>query len=191
MFVGYARVSTEDQDTDLQVRALRAAGVTRIYQEKGSGVGPRPQLQKALANIQRGETLVVWKLDRLARSLIDLLAILDRLHQSGASIKSVTEPIDTSSPIGSFVVQILGAVAELERNIIRERTKAGVMAAKERGAYLGRPTIVDDQLKAELIEKWTSGHYSSRQLAAMYGLSDSTLYRAIKGNKKPPRGGLK
>lgn len=183
MLVGYARVSTVEQDTALQLDALKAAGVDLIFSEHESGVGPRPQLQVALATVSAGDTLVVWKLDRLARSLSDLLAILKRLAEVGATIKSLTEPIDTTSSIGSFVVQILGAVAELERNIIRERTIAGVRAARERGAFLGRPVLVDDSLRAELCYKLGSGLYSRKQLCTMYGLSTSTLYRATKQQK--------
>lgn len=184
MLVGYARVSTDDQDTGLQIRALKSAGVTRIFEEKGSGVGPRPQLQLALARLKPGDTLIVWKLDRLARSLADLLGILDRLQLVGASIKSITEPIDTGTPIGSFVIQILGAVAELERNIIRERTLAGVRAARARGAVLGRAPVITDDQRLELVQRWRSGVYTRHQLRSMYGISDSTFYRVTRDRKR-------
>lgn len=108
MLVGYARVSTADQDTALQRDALARAGVVRVFVESGSGVGPRPQLQRALAALERGSVLVVWKLDRVARSLADLLSILSRLKRVGASIRSLTEPLDTSNPFGEFTFQILG-----------------------------------------------------------------------------------
>lgn len=99
MLVGYARVSTIDQDTALQLDALKAAGVRRVYQDKGSGVGPRPQLHHALGKLRPGDVLVVWKLDRIARSLSDLLSIIGRVRAAGAAIKSLTEPVDTSSPM--------------------------------------------------------------------------------------------
>jgi DNA invertase Pin-like site-specific DNA recombinase len=179
MLIGYARVSTVEQDTALQLDALHAAGVTCIYSEHGSGVGPRPRLQEALARVCVGDTLVVWKIDRLARSLADLLAILQRLERAGAAIRSLTEPIDTSTPIGAFVVQILGAVAELERSIIRERSMAGVRAARDRGAVMGRPVRLTAQARAEMHAHWLTGCYSVQELADLYGVSYSTAYRAV------------
>lgn len=180
MQIGYARVSTLDQDTALQLDALEAAGIRDIYSEHGSGVGPRPQLQRAIAHMSPGDVLVVWKLDRIARSLLDLLAILDRLKQAGASIRSLTEPIDTTTPIGGFVVQILGAVAELERNIIIERTKAGLMAARSRGAPFGRPHLLNAELSHEVRERWNTGAYTMTSLAELYGVSCSTVWRVIR-----------
>jgi len=150
MLVGYARVSTDDQDTALQMDALGRAGVVCIYSEKGSSVGLRPALQEALARCESGDTLVVWKLDRVARSLHDLLGILAKLKMRNVGLRSLTEPIDTSSAIGEFMVQILGAVAQLERAMIRERTVAGQVAAIRRGVSFGRPKRLspDDEEKA-------------------------------------------
>lgn len=128
MLVGYARVSTTDQETNLQLDALSAAGVAVVFQEKASAVSHRPELHAAIAYMSPGQTLVVWKLDRLARSLFDLLGLLEALGRKGCSFRSLTEPIDTSSPMGIFVLQILGAVAQLERSMIIERTKAGIAA---------------------------------------------------------------
>jgi len=139
MLVGYARVSTVEQDTALQLDALERAGVHRVYQDKGSGVGPRPNLHKAIAALKPGDTFIVWKLDRIARSLSDLLSIIDRVKAADASIKSLTEPIDTSSAIGELALQMLGAFAQFERRLIRERTLAGQLAFLERGGTFGRP----------------------------------------------------
>ena len=111
MLIGYARVSTREQETYLQIDALNKAGVEVIYQEKTSSVGSRPELQKLLARLSAGDCLVVYKMDRIARSLKDLLSILDRVKTAGASIRSITEPLDTTGPIGLFIVQVLGAVA--------------------------------------------------------------------------------
>ncbi|WP_395669609.1 recombinase family protein [Rhodoferax sp.] len=130
MLIGYARVSTTDQDCALQIDALTSAGVTTIYRESGSGVGPRPQLRLALSKMKPTDVLTVWKIDRVARSLSDLLAILAQLKASGAAVRSLTEPIDTTTPLGEFTFQILGAAAQLERSIIRERVMAGQAAAR-------------------------------------------------------------
>ena len=149
--IGYARVSTRGQETFLQLDALRKAGVVDIRQEKGSSVGPRPELQRALASLCPGDVLVVYKMDRVARSLKDLLAILDRIKASGAAIRSLTEPLDTSGPIGTFMVQVLGAVAQLERSIIRERALAGQVAAYKRGVrWGGRAPKLSDAQQLEL-----------------------------------------
>lgn len=157
--VGYARVSTQEQETDLQMDALNAAGVVRVYEEKASGasVERRHVLKRCLAEIGEGQTLVVYKLDRIARSLTDLLAILDVLKAKGASIRSLTEPLDTSTPMGMFVLQILGAVAQLERSIIRERSIAGQLAAKARGTHCGRPSSVDSHTSALIVAEYETG----------------------------------
>lgn len=137
MLIGYARVSTKDQETHLQLDALAKAGVERVYQEKTSSVGARPELQKVLEALCPGDVLVVYKMDRIARSLKDLLSILDRIKVAGADIRSLTEPLDTAGPIGTFMVQVLGAVAQLERSIIRQRSVAGQVAAYKRGVRWG------------------------------------------------------
>lgn len=150
MLIGYARVSTVSQETQLQLDALKAAGVSTVFVEKVSGVGPRPELQRCLAALQPGDTIVVYKVDRLARSLKDLLSMLDRLRAQGCSLKSLTEPVDTSSSMGEFVLQILGAVAQFERSLIRDRCEAGRRAFRERGGTFGRPAVVDETVAAAL-----------------------------------------
>jgi DNA invertase Pin-like site-specific DNA recombinase len=149
MQIGYARVSTRLQETTLQLDALHAAGVTLIYQEKASSVGRRPQLQKCLETLQPGDVLVFYKLDRVARSLKDLLGIIEQVEQKGACIRSLTEPLDTTTPMGSFVLQILGAVAQLERSITRQRSIAGQVAAVKRGVQFGRPRALTDEQEAQ------------------------------------------
>lgn len=140
--VGYARVSTEDQATRAQEDQLRAAGCTVIYRERASGASrARPELARLLAQIQPGDVLTVVRLDRLARSVRDLLEIVDTLQRKGAYFRSLSDPIDTSTPQGMFSLQVLGAVAQLERALISERTKAGVAAARARGRLPGNPGL--------------------------------------------------
>src|ERR1700692_1951388 len=142
MNLGYCRVSTEDQNLGAQRQALTAAGCTTIYEEKASGGSRlRPQLAHALYNIKAGDTLVVTKIDRLARSLAHLLEIIERLTQVGASFKSLSDPIDTTGPSGRLVLQMLGAVAEFERALIKERTVAGLRHAKALGRGGGNPGL--------------------------------------------------
>ena len=181
--IGYARVSTADQDTALQLDALKKAGVRNVFKEAGSGVGPRPELQRALAALSNGDVLVVWKIDRVARSLGDLLGVLARLKSVGAAIKSLTEPIDTSSPIGEFTFQILGAVAQLERSMIRERVMAGQAAARARGKRWGPPRGVVPAVEAEMVCMYATGDYTILELSGIWSVPYMTvrgaLYRAF------------
>src|SRR5215218_3798976 len=134
MLVGYARVSTQEQDLALQLDALRTAGCERIFEEKASGAQrERPELQAALACMRPGDTLVVWKLDRLARSLQQLLETVEAMGLQGIGLRSLTEAIDTTSPGGRLVFHLFAALAEFERGIIRERTLAGLQAARAGG----------------------------------------------------------
>lgn len=178
-FVGYARVSTREQETYLQIDALKKAGVSEIFQEKASSVGRRPELRRCLDSLRKGDTLVVYRMDRVARSLKDLLEILERIHSVGASIKSLTEPLDTSGPIGIFMVQVLGSVAQLERSIIRERALAGQVSAYQRGKRWGgsKPRLEPDQV-AEMKKLKAEGH-TLKQLMARYDLSMSTVCRYL------------
>ncbi|PJI97926.1 DNA invertase Pin-like site-specific DNA recombinase [Acidovorax sp. 69] len=187
--IGYARVSTRDQETHLQLDALAKAGVTQIWQEKGSSVGPRPELQKLLAALQPGDVLVVYKMDRVARSLKDLLAILDRIKVAGAAIRSLTEPLDTSSPLGMFMIQILGAVAQLERSIIRERAIAGQVAARMRGVtWGGKPLVITELELDQIMAMYASGWYTWALLADMWGTTPKSIYRAMARRKKRANG---
>jgi DNA invertase Pin-like site-specific DNA recombinase len=140
--IGYARVSTEDQATFSQLDDLRAAGCTVIFEEKASGANrARPELARAVAKVGRGDILVVARIDRLARSLVHLLEVIERVEAVGGHFKSLRDPIDTSTPQGKFALQVLGAAAELERALIRERTRAGLRAARARGRVGGNPGL--------------------------------------------------
>ena len=140
MLLGYARVSKSDsQETAPQIRALKDAGCTRLFEEAASGGRwERPELHKMLDQLRSGDTLVVWKLDRLSRSLKDLLTILERVSAAGAKFRSLTELIDTSGPAGRMLMQMLGSFAEFEREMIRERTRAGLQEARAQGRVPGR-----------------------------------------------------
>ncbi|RJF76734.1 recombinase family protein [Azospirillum cavernae] len=140
--IGYARVSTDDQTTAAQMDVLRAVGCATIFEEKASGASrARPELARTLARLSRGDTLVIWKLDRLGRSLSHLLEVIEDLRGRGCHFRCLTSPIDTASPHGTLVLQMLGAVAEYERSLIRERTRAGLAAARARGRVGGNPKL--------------------------------------------------
>lgn len=186
MLIGYARVSTQDQDTALQIEAFRAAGVTQIYEEKASGAKfNRPVLWQCLDKLKSGDQLVVYKLDRVARSLADLLRILDKIEKSGASIRSLTEPIDTGSPAGRLMLQILGAMAEFERSLIRERSIAGQREAMSRGVHCGRKPSVDAATAAAIVEAYASGLYTLKGVGQRFGVSESVVKRLVYKKTKP------
>lgn len=145
MKIAYIRVSTTDQNTDLQHDALIKAGCEVFFEDKASGADrDRPQLAACLASLKPGDTLVVWKLDRLARSLSHLIELIDGLHKNGVEFVSVMDVIDTRTAMGRAMFQITGVFAELERNVIRERTKAGIQAAKQRGKKWNACKIIPD-----------------------------------------------
>lgn len=188
MLIGYARVSSREQETHLQLDALRAFGVVEIQEEKTSSVGQRPVLQKVLASLGKGDILVVYKMDRIARSLKDLLGILDRIAAVGASIRSLTEPLDTTGPIGMFMVQVLGAVAQLERSMIRERAIAGQVAARMRGVtWGGKPLVITDEDLETIMAMYASGWYTWALLAEMWHTTPKSIYRAMARQKKRAR----
>lgn len=190
MLIGYARVSTVDQDTALQLDALSSAGVHRIFEEMGGGVGPRPQLQHTLGFVTRGDTLVIWKLDRMARSLFDLRSITKALKDTGVTIRSITGPIDISSPIREFTLQVLGALAQLERSIILQRTAAGLEAALARGVKFGRDRVLSPELEHELAESYIPRVVTIKDLARRFGVSESVVKRAIYRVYKPEHSSL-
>ena len=188
MFVGYARVSTQDQDTALQLDALNKAGCSVIFQEKASGASRRgrKELERCLDSLKNGDVLIVYKIDRIARSLFDLLDILRQLERQGATIKSLTEPIDTTNSMGLFVVQILGAVAQLERSMIRERSMAGQVAARQRGRLPGRIRSLSADQELALVAEYQAGEATYKGLAVKYGISESAAKRAVYRVSKPP-----
>ena len=180
MRIGYARVSTDDQKLHLQRDALRAAGCDKIFEEKISGAGPRlPAREELLDYARRGDVVVVWKLDRLGRSLGDLLDVVTGLSDRGLGFCSLRESIDTTTAAGRLIFHVFAALAEFEKDVIRERTCAGLAAARKRGAKLGRPPV----LTAEQIEMaramMADPNLSARQVAAQLGVHRATLYRSL------------
>jgi len=182
MKIGYARVSTEEQNLNLQLDALNDAGCGRIFMDEGiTGASPkRKGLEDALNSLQAGDILMVWKLDRLGRSLQDLISIIDDLRAKGVGFQSLSESIDTTTTGGRLIFHIFGALAEFERGLISERTKAGLQAVKRRGKRLGRPiSLTIEQLKhAEKMVQ--SGQESVSGMAQILGVNRTTLYRAFK-----------
>jgi DNA invertase Pin-like site-specific DNA recombinase len=171
--IGYARVSTADQNLGGQIELLRAAGCTQIYEEKASGGSRgRPRLAEALMAIQPGQTLVVTKIDRLARNLTHLLEVIERLTDYGAAFRSLSDPIDTKSSTGRLTLQLLGAVAEFERSLIRERTLAGLEYARSQGVELGNPRI--KAREPEMLAKVKAGRHRA-QLEKVTGSADEWL----------------
>lgn len=186
MLIGYARVSTDDQNLDLQMDALRLAHCEHVFEDKLSGSkAQRPGLQKALDYARSGDTIVVWRLDRLSRSLKDLIEMVSFLEERGVGLKSLHESIDTSSSSGKLIFHIFGALAEFERNLIRERTHAGLKAARARGRLGGRPQALkgDAQKMAVQLydEKDEKGgkKYTVLQICKTMGISKPTLYKYI------------
>jgi Enterobacteriaceae phage serine recombinase len=178
MKIGYARVSTTDQNPALQLAALKREGCDKIFIDKASGVSRKPELDKCLKRLNTGDVLVVWKLDRLGRSLGDLIKLLDDLKGQGMKFKSLTESIDTQTPTGRAMWQMVGVLAELERSLIRERTKAGRDAAINRGVKMGRKPKLSPQQIAHA-RKLIENNESPKQVAQLLGVARSTLYAAL------------
>lgn len=192
MRVGYARVSTTDQSPELQLEALRRAGCERVYTERASGArDDRPELARVLGDVLRaGDTLVVWKLDRLARSLKTLIAAAEALERQGVGLVSLTESIDTTTPGGMLVFHVFGAISQFERALIRERTAAGLAEARRQGRKGGRPPsfTADDILAARAL--MAQGKLPVRAVAKRMGVSVATLYRHVGGRGRRDAGGL-
>lgn len=179
MTFGYARVSTAGQDEALQLDALGEAGCDRVFTDRASGATTsRPALDELLAMIRRGDTLVVWRLDRLGRSLRHLLEAVGDLEQRGVTLRSLAESIDTSSPAGRLVFHTFGALAEFERDLIRERTRAGLAAARARGRVGGRPTVWTPE-KREQAQQMLAAGKSVSTVAKVLSVSRASLYRAF------------
>ncbi|MFA7105626.1 MAG: recombinase family protein [Dysgonamonadaceae bacterium] len=180
MLIGYARVSTEDQNTDLQATALRGVGCERIYTEKASGGRwTRPELHRALEQLRPGDVLVVWKLDRLSRSLKDLLHIMERVEAAGAGFRSITEAIDTTTPAGRMMMQMVGAFAEFERGVIAERTRAGLEEARKKGRVGGRRPSLNAEQRAEARQMVSSGRRTAADTARLFNVHPSTISRLL------------
>ena len=188
--LGYGRVSTADQDPQLQIDALEAAGCDEVLWETGSGAkSDRPVWKSLLSKLSEGDVLIVWKLDRIGRSTQDLLAIASRLESVGAHLRCLTQPIDTTTPHGRLVFTVLAAVAEYERDLIRERTLAGLEAARRRGRVGGRPPALTPE-RAALAKRLLGEGNSQRNVARQMGVSRSTIQRLVQtGAVREPRTG--
>jgi len=182
MILGYARVSTLDQNVDLQRDALAKAGAERIFEDKISGAlkaADRPALAECLSHLREGDTLVVWKLDRLGRSIGGLIELVGELRERKVEFRSITDGIDTSTPAGRFMFHVLAALAEMERDLIRERTRAGLAAARARGRAGGRrKSLSADQVR--LARHMMNGGGSVDEIARTFRVSRATLYRSVK-----------
>jgi DNA invertase Pin-like site-specific DNA recombinase len=178
--LGYARVSTLDQDPALQTDALDAAGCYRVWTDKASGkLDKRPQLDRVLDQLRPGDTLVVWRLDRLGRSMKHLIAVVADLEERGIGFRSLTENIDTTTPAGKLIFHIFGALAEFERELIRERTMAGLTAARARGRKGGRPSVMTPEKLKVARAMLEAGDHTAKTVAATIGVSRSSMYRAL------------
>jgi DNA invertase Pin-like site-specific DNA recombinase len=182
MKYGYARVSTDDQSPALQLTALKRAGCETVFKDEGlSGATiKRPALLRCLKKLEHGDTLTVWKLDRLGRSLRDLITMLDDLKKRGVKFRSLTEAIDTETPTGRAMWQMIGVLAELEKSLISERTRAGVKAAQRRGVKFGRkPKLTRQQI--DHARKLIDDGQRREDVAALFKVDRATLYRALAG----------
>ncbi len=177
MQIGYARVSTEDQSLSLQHDALKASGCERVFDDHVSGAeAERPGLDKALGHLREGDTLVVWRLDRLGRSLKDLIIRAEKLKKMGVGLKSLQESIDTTSSGGQLIFHMFGALAEFERSLIRERTHAGLSSARARGRMGGRRKSLGPQKRAHAVDLYKSRKHTVNEICSLMGISRATLY---------------
>lgn len=178
--IGYARVSTDDQNLDLQRDALKQAGCSVIYEEAASGkTTSRPELEQCLKALRAGDVLVVWRLDRLGRSLPDLVHVVANLEERGIGFESMTEKIETSTAAGKLVFHVFAALSEFERNLIRERTHAGLTAARARGRCGGRKPKLDDRQVREIKALLRDPDIQVADVARRYGVSRTTLYKHV------------
>ena len=191
MLIGYARVSTDDQSLHLQKDALLEARCEQIFEDQmGGAKAQRPGLQKALDYARSGDTIVVWRLDRLSRSLKDLIEMVGNLEERGVGLKSLHESIDTSSSTGKLVFHFFGALAEFERNLIRERTQAGLKAARARGKKGGRPQALKEEAQKMAVQLYNeedgqgNKKYTVLQICKTMGISKPTLYKYIEAARK-------
>ena len=184
MLIGYARVSTHDQNLDLQKDALEKAGCEKIHVEKASGKSSnRPELEKAMNYLRKGDTLVVWRLDRLGRSMKHLIDLITQLEEKEIGFRSLTEAMDTTTSGGKLIFHIFGALAEFERNLIQERTQAGLAAARARGRKGGRPYALEESKRKMAIELYNSKEHSVDEICQTMEISRPTLYNYLKEAK--------
>jgi DNA invertase Pin-like site-specific DNA recombinase len=186
MRIGYARVSTQEQNLDLQKDALTRAGCERIMEDVASGkTQHRSGLEQLRQVLRRGDVLVVWRLDRLGRSLRHLIDLLSELERDGVGFQSLQESIDTTSPGGKLVFHIFGALAEFERNLIRERTKAGLQAARARGRHGGRPKRLDGKAREMAVALYRQKQHTVEEICRTVGISKPTLYAYVRESSRP------
>ena len=185
MLIGYARVSTHDQTLRLQHDALTAGGCEKLFREKLSGTSTTlPAREKLLAFARKGDVVVVWKLDRLGRSLRDLIDVVNSLQDRGVGLRSLQEAIDTTTPAGKLTFHIFAALAEFERDMIRERTRAGLAAAHKRGVAIGRPRALTPEQILMAKAMTADPAISTRQVAEQFGIHRATLYRHLNARQK-------
>lgn len=182
--IGYARVSTEEQKLGLQIDALKKAGCATIYEEKLSAASKRrPKLDLAMRDLRRGDVLCVWRLDRFARSMRDLMTRLEALEEAGAGFRSLTEGFDTVTANGRLIMMILGALAEFERQLTVERTHAGIAAARARGVHIGAVEKFTPALQAKAIEMMRDPKLRTKEIAERLGISVSTINNRLPGGR--------
>lgn len=186
MLIGYARVSTQDQNQTAQVAALELAGCELIFREKASGGRwNRPELHRLLGQLRKGDVLVVWKLDRLSRSLKDVLSLMEKIALAGAGFRSLTEAIDTTSPGGRMMMQIVGTFAEFERAVLRERTRSGLDAARKQGRVGGRKPKLATHQQQEIVKLVKSGKKTAADVARLFNVHPATVSRILKRRTFP------
>ncbi len=184
MLIGYARVSTHDQNLNLQVEALEKTGCDKIYKEIASGgKAERKILSEVLSFLRPGDTLVVWRLDRLGRSLKQLIELINVLKEQEVGFKSIIEAIDTTTPTGQFFFHITGAFAELERNLIRERTMAGLASARARGRLGGRPKAIDGETFQMALVLYNGKNITVANICEKFNISKRTFYRYLEEHR--------
>lgn len=184
MLLGYARVSMHDQNLDLQKDALYNAGCEKIYVDTMTGEARnRPGLEQTIQMLREGDTLVIWRLDRLGRSLKHLIELVAELSDKKVGLRSLQESIDTTSPSGKLVFHLFGALAEFERNLIAERTKAGLVAARARGRLGGRPKVLDDKQREALVLLYREKKHSVKEICQIMRISRQTLYNYLRQGK--------
>jgi DNA invertase Pin-like site-specific DNA recombinase len=180
MQIGYARVSTDDQNLDLQRDALQQAGCERVFEDTASGAkAERIGLVALMEILRAGDTVVIWRMDRLGRSLKDLIALVERLEAVGVGLRSLQEKIDTTSSGGRLVFHLFGALAEFERNLIRERTQAGLTAARARGRHGGRKKRLDPAKQKMALRLYHERQHTVEEICRMMGVGRSTLYNYL------------
>lgn len=181
MLIGYARVSTDEQKLDLQIDALDKAGCGRVFSDQASGAASeRPGLEAALSHLREGDTLAVWKLDRLGRTVKGLVELVGDLQGRGIQFTSLTDGIDTSTPAGRFFFHVMAALSEMERDLIRERTRAGLAVARARGRLGGRKRVMTES-KVESAKHLLAGGLPPKEVAGNLSVSVATLYRWLPG----------